>query len=129
MSRSLKLTLCVTTFFTFARGLYVRFTVGRGLGFGGNHRVGLDIGLATRGFFVTSPPFPLRAVMMIWLFSVKTSTQAVVEQSATACVGIEKAMKSMRIINRFMCGDDKCVMRLMPLADGLTVDSCDTLRT
>jgi hypothetical protein len=33
----------------------------------------------------------------------------------------------MRISKRFMCGDDKCVLRLMSYTDGLTVDRCATL--
>ena len=129
INRSLKLMLCVITFFFFTLGLYVRFTAGAGFGLGGNHSVGLGFGATTVGFFVTVPPFPFFAVMMIWLFSVKTSTHAVVEQSAIALVGTEKTIKTMRISKRFMCRDDKCVMRLMLCDSGLTVDSCDTLGT
>ena len=121
--------LCVITFFFFTLGLYVRFTAGAGFGLGGNHSVGLALGATTVGFFVDLPPFPFFAVMMIWLFSVKTSTHAVVEQSAIALVGTEKTNNTMRISKRFMCRDDKCVMRLMLCDSGLTVDSCDTLGT
>ena len=129
IKRSLKLMLCVITFCFFTLGLYVRFTVGTGFGLGGNHNVGFGFGATPVGFLVAVPPLPLFAVMMIWLFSVKTSTQAVVEQSALATVGNDKTIKTMRISKRFMCRDDKCVMRLMAYVSGLTVDTCDTLRT
>jgi len=58
---------------------------------------------------------------------VKTSTQAVVSQSAIAAAGVDRVMKRMRMNKRFMCRHDKCVLGLMPLLAGLTVDSCDTL--
>ena len=57
----------------------------------------------------------------------KTSTQAVVVQSAIALAGVDKKMKRMRISKRFMCRHDKWALGLMPELAGLTVDSCDTL--
>ncbi|MEY4337559.1 MAG: hypothetical protein RL680_454 [Actinomycetota bacterium] len=89
--------------------------------------MGLGVGTTTVDFLTTAPPFPFLAVMMIWLFCVKTSTHAVVVQSAIALAGVDSEMKRMRISKRFMCRHDKCVLGLMPVLAGLTVDSCDTL--
>ena len=105
----------------------MRLTTGAALGLGGNQSVGLGVGATTAGFFATAPPSPFLAVMMIWLLSVKTSTQASLMQSACAANGAERDKKSMRMNKGFMCRHDKCVMGLMPLLAGLTVDSCDTL--
>jgi len=66
-------------------------------------------------------------VMMIWLLSVKTSTQASLMQSACAANGAEREKKSMRMIKGFMCRHDKWAKGLIPLLTALTVDSCDTL--
>ena len=79
------------------------------------------------GFLTTAPPSPFLAVMMIWFLCVKTSTQAVVSQSAFAAAGVERDRKRMRMNKGFMCRHDKCVLGLMPMLAGLTVDSCDTL--
>ena len=100
---------------------------GAALGFGGNHSVGLGVGATTVRFLTTAPPLPFLAVMMIWLFWVKTSTQALVVQSATALAGVNKEMKRMRINKRFMCRHDKWALGLIPVLTALTVDSCDTL--
>ena len=127
INRSLRLTPFVTTFFTRTLGLYVRLTVGTGLGLGGNHSVGCGFGLVTTGLFVADPPLPFLAVMMIWLFCVNTSTQAELEQSAIASDGIAKARKRMVIIKRFMCRDDSCAIGPIPQPTALTVDTCDTL--
>ena len=105
----------------------MRLTTGTALGLGGNHSVGFGIGVTTVGFLTTAPPSPFLAVMMIWLLSVKTSTQAVVSQSARAGGGVDRDKKRMRMNKGFMCRHDKCVLGLMPLLAGLTVDSCDTL--
>ena len=100
---------------------------GTALGFGGNHSVGLGVGATTVRFLTTAPPSPFLAVMMIWLSCVKTSTQALVVQSATALAGVDKVMKRMRINKRFMCRHDKWALGLIPVLAALTVDSCDTL--
>jgi len=100
---------------------------GAALGFGGNHSVGLGVGATTVRFLTTAPPLPFLAVMMIWLFWVKTSTQALVVQSATALAGVNKEMKRMKINKRFMCRHDKWAKGLIPVLTALTVDSCDTL--
>ena len=105
----------------------MRLTVGTALGLGGNHSVGLGVGATTVRFFATVPPSPFLAVMMIWLLSVNTSTQAVVSQPAIAAAGVEREMNRMRMNKGFMCRHDKCVPGLMPLLAGLSVDSCDTL--
>ena len=105
----------------------MRFSVGTALGFGGNHSVGLGVGATTVRFLTTAPPLPFLAVMMIWLFWVKTSTQALVVQSATALAGVNKVMKRIRINKRFMCRHDKWAEGLIPVLTALTVDSCDTL--
>ena len=127
INRSLKLTLVVTTFFTRTRGLYVRLTAGTALGFGGNHSVGFGVGATTVRFLTTVPPLPFFAVMMIWLFWVKTSTQALVVQSAIALAGVESEIKRMRTNKGFMCRHDKWALGLNPVLTALTVDSCDTL--
>ena len=87
----------------------------------------MGVGATTVRFLTTAPPSPFLAVMMIWLFCVKTSTQAVVSQSAVAAAGVERDMKRMRTNKRFMRRHDKCVQGLIPVLAGLTVDSCDTL--
>jgi hypothetical protein len=48
-------------------------------------------------------------------------------QSACAANGAEREKESMRMIKGFMCRHDKCVLGLIPVLTGLTVDSCDTL--
>ena len=102
-------------------------TVGTAFGFGGNHSVGLGVGATTVRFLTTAPPLPFLAVMMIWLFWVKTSTHALVVQSAIAGAGVDKEMKRMRINMGFMCRHDKWAKGLIPVLAGLTVDTCDTL--
>ena len=102
---------------------------GTALGLGGNHNVGLGVGATTVRFLTSAPPSPFLAVMMIWLSCVKTSTQALDVQSATALAGVNKVMNRMRIDKRFMCRHDKWALRLIPVLAGPTVDSCDRLRT
>jgi hypothetical protein len=114
VKRSLRFTVVVLFFI---RGLYVRLTYGlltTVLAAAGGKNKGCTVGLAvgfTVGFLgawailFLAVVLPLRASMMIWLFSVYTEMHAFSAQSS-ACAGVTKDVNTSAPIRMkaIMCG-------------------------